>query len=171
MVAGIYSIALDQTNTILGFLIGFLTVMGWNLFKGRKGVLQLVVCILCLVLAVVLSEAIYYVGIIEKDYAESLALLKQMGITESSSFYITRENAYNLYLQDPAFWEVVRKDLSQTALYVGATGLIAIFITYFRTKKETAQPTTNNFADANVPTDDVTAAQVPNRRTDDTINY
>lgn len=160
IVAGVIYIVLEQSNTLLGFLIGLLTIKGYELLKGRKGIVKLVVSIICIILAVVLAESIFYASIIEKDYAEGLAMLEQYGIPETSPLYITRGEAYQMYFDDPAFWEAFGKDLGTSFLMVGGTALIAVLGLYFGGKKN-EENATSDVSAAAVPQQDVQDAAVP----------
>lgn len=136
IIAGIFYIVLEQSNTLLGFLMGFLIITGYNLFKGRTGASRLVICIVCIVLGVVLAEAIFYVGLIEQDYAEYIEKLEAANIPKSSSLYQPRSACYQFYLEDPEVRDAFLKDVGTSFLFVGGTALISVLVSHFGKKNE-----------------------------------
>jgi len=158
-IAGAVYIMLQETNTLLGFLMGFLIIKGYELLKGRKGAVKLVVCIICIVLGVVLAESIFYVSIIEKDFAEGVAMMQEYGITPDSPFYLTRADAYQLYFDDPEFFEAFAKDIGTSFVFVGATALLSVLGVYFTGKKKDEQPVDISAASVPGQTVDMTSAQ------------
>ena len=133
VIAGIVYLILNETNTILGFVIGFLVGGGYKLFKGRKGVSLLVIGIVCSLLAVVLADGIYYVGLIEKDYADAV---KHYG----KNNVISRSEAYDMYLNDEEVIDSFKSDLGQDALFVGIPAIISIAGYYIDSKRKGEVP-------------------------------
>ncbi|MBQ2954819.1 MAG: hypothetical protein IJE07_14910 [Clostridia bacterium] len=140
IVAGIFYLILNETNTLLGFGIGFLVGGGYKLFKGRKGVSVLVVGIVCSLLAVVLAEAVFYVGLIEKDYAEVVKTYDEAGISKSSAIYPTRADCYDFYLNDEEVITSFKKDLGTDVLFVGVPAIISIVGFYIDSKRKGEVP-------------------------------
>lgn len=144
VIAGIFYIILEQSNTLLGFLMGFLIITGYNLFKGRTGASRLVICIVCIVLGVVLAEAIFYVGLIEQDYAEYVEQMEALNIPKTSPLFQTRSDCYQFYLEDPEVRDAFLKDVCTSFLFVGGTALISVIGGHFSKKKdEQAAPVTD----------------------------
>ncbi len=141
IISGVFYIVFDESNTLLGFLLGFLIVKGFQLLKGRKCTAMLVVCIVCVVLGVVLAEGIYYVGLLEEAY--------------KTVSYADRLDFYQFFIADPEFQEAFVKDLGTSFGYVGVPALASMLIFYFLSGKKEASAAINApVADAAVPAGD-----------------
>ena len=140
VIAGLVYLILEQTSTLLGFVIGFLVGGGYNLLKGRKGVSLLVIGIVCSLLAVVLADVIFCVGLIEKDYAETVKQFDEAGISKSSPIYPTRAECYDFYLNNEEFTDSVKKDLGTDLLMVGIPAIISIAGYYIDSKRKGEVP-------------------------------
>lgn len=66
---------LGYIASIIGFVIAFLADKGYDLFKGRQGVLKMIVLIVCVVLAVAAGTVGTYVWTIHNEYNSQLAEL------------------------------------------------------------------------------------------------
>jgi len=66
---------LGYIASIVGFVIAFLASKGYDLLKGRQGVIKMVVLIICVVLAVAAGTIGTYVWTIHNEYNEQLAAL------------------------------------------------------------------------------------------------
>ena len=146
----VVSIMSNQVYVIIGFLIGLLVTKGYELLKGREGKIKYVIVILCIILAVVLSECVYYVVLIEKEIADLPTLVPQV-ISEELHIPVSmipadliaeatpsRQECYDIWLSDPEVRSSFLKDLGISALFaaIGSIGLIA----GMGKKKEDAQP-------------------------------
>ena len=158
----------NQVYVIIGFLIGLLVAKGYELLKGREGKIKYVIVILCIILAVVLSECVYYVVLIEKEIADLPTLVPQV-ISEELHIPVSmipadliaeatpsRQECYDIWLSDPEVRSSFLKDLGISALFaaIGSIGMIA----GMGKKKEDAQP---------VPADALPEQAQPDQDSDD----
>ena len=164
----VVSVISNQVYVIIGFLIGLLVTKGYELLKGREGKLKYVIVILCIILAVVLSECVYYVVLIEKEIADLPTLVPQV-ISEELHIPVSmipadliaeatpsRQECYDIWLSDPEVRSSFLKDLGVSALFaaIGSIGLIV----GMGKKKEDAQP---------VPADALPEQAQPDQDSDD----
>ena len=66
---------LGYIASIVGFVIAFLADKGYDLLKGRQGVIKMILLIICVVLAVSAGTLGTYVWTIHNEYNEQLAAL------------------------------------------------------------------------------------------------
>ena len=164
----VVSVISNQVYVIIGFLIGLLVTKGYELLKGREGKIKYVIVILCIILAVVLSECVYYVVLIEKEIADLPTLVPQV-ISEELHIPVSmipadliaeatpsRQECYDIWLSDPEVRSSFLKDLGISALFaaIGSIGLIA----GMGKKKEDAQ---------SVPADALPEQAQPDQDSDD----
>lgn len=82
-----YSLATAEISTAIGFLLGLLTGLGYDLLKGRQGALRIVTMLVCIVLAVVGAEIAYYSITIHNWYVEESELLANGTDDEIARYY------------------------------------------------------------------------------------
>ena len=138
---GLIGVLTQQVFMIAGVGLGLLVAYGYTLFKGRKGAPKIIIVALCVILAVVLGEGLYNVGMLEKEYRampqyarEYLAELGYnvdvMSEEKLQSFYDmlipTRDEFYQECIQDEVWREDAVKNLGQAMLFaaLGAVGVI-----------------------------------------------
>ena len=148
---GVVGILTQRVFSLLGFLLGFLCAKGYELLKGREGVAKIVIVILCVILAVVLGEAIFAVGTFHQMYVESIdelaAEYMMYGIDLKSILENSPEEAYEKYimfteadmfkmvLEDPEFWSESFKNLAQALLFA-AIGAVVVIIDMNKKKQQ-----------------------------------
>lgn len=148
---GLIGFLTQQVFVIAGFGLGFLVAGGYNLFKGRKGVPMIIIVVLCVILSVVLGEALYNFGMLEQEYkrmpeyvrealAEEGFNVETMADATLQMFYDmsipTKEEFYRECLMDATWQADAFKNLGQALLFalLGAAGVI-----FSMSKKDEAQ--------------------------------
>lgn len=91
-----FGIMTEQVNTLLGLLMGFLTGLGYDLMKGRKGVARMITMLICIILAVIAGEAVYYGVKAHGWYQEEVSLLANGSDDEIAKYFYTEED-YLIY--------------------------------------------------------------------------
>lgn len=166
IVWGVVGILTQSVFTVIGILMGFLTAKGYDLLKGRQGAAKIVIVILCLIIAVVLGEAIYNVGMIHKTYLEGIdevaAELEGYGIDLKALLETNPDEAYEkyiytemeilqMYIEDKTFWSDVVKNLAQ-AMFFAAIGAAVVIIDFIgKNKQQTAAIPASAPDSANAP--------------------
>lgn len=82
--------------SIVGFVIAFLAGKGYDLFRGRKGKVKMVVLIVCVVLAVLIGNAGSYAYMIHDVYGELLSELP----AEEVQYAVSESEFYALMIED-----------------------------------------------------------------------
>ncbi len=111
--------------SIVGFLIAFLADKGYDLLKGRQGLLKMIVLLLCVVLAVCAGTLGTYVWTIHNEYAEQLNALTEM---EKKLYEIATEQEFmKSILSDSEVQGEMLKDCGMGLVFgvLGSFGLIA----------------------------------------------
>lgn len=147
---GIVGILTQRVFSLLGFLLGFLCAKGYELLKGREGVAKVVIVILCVILAVVLGEAIFAVGTFHQMYVESIdtaaselemygidlkKLLEENPAEAYDKYLYTEAEMFKMALEDPEFWSESFKNLAQ-ALIFAAIGAVVVIIDMNKKKQQ-----------------------------------
>lgn len=88
---GVIGILTQHSYWIVAALIGVIVAFGYELLKGRKGVIKYVVIVLCVILAVVGGDLIYGGWIINEEYQEINALLANGTDNEIAQFFFQDE--------------------------------------------------------------------------------
>lgn len=148
--------------SIVGFLIAFLADKGYDLLKGRQGVIKMIVLIVCVVLAVAAGTLGTYVWTIHNEYNEQLSQLTEF---EKKYFEIaTEEEFMKDVLSDSEVQTEMIKD-SALGLVFGIMGSIGLIATAKNGKKKTVpvNAATVDFNEAALE-----AAPVSNEETDET---
>ena len=176
---GIVGILTQRVFSLLGILLGFLCAKGYELLKGREGVAKIVIVILCVILAVVLGEAIFAVGTFHQMYVESIdtaaselemygidlkKLLEENPAEAYDKYLYTEAEMFKMALEDPEFWSESFKNLAQ-ALIFAAIGAVVVIIDMNKKKQQPlpageqteadgfAQPELQTPADESIPAD------------------
>jgi len=148
--------------SIVGFVIAFLADKGYDLLKGRQGVIKMIVLIVCVVLAVAAGTLGTYVWTIHNEYNEQLSQLTEF---EKKYFEIaTEEEFMKDVLSDSEVQTEMIKD-SALGLVFGIMGSIGLIAAAKNGKKNTApvNAATVDFNEAALE-----AAPVSNEETDET---
>lgn len=147
---GIVGILTQRVFSLLGFLLGFLCAKGYELLKGREGVAKIVIVILCVILAVVLGEAIFAVGTFHQMYVESIdtaaselemygidlkKLLEENPAEAYDKYLYTEAEMFKMALEDPEFWSESFKNLAQALLFA-AIGAVVVIIDMNKKKQQ-----------------------------------
>lgn len=158
---GAVGILTQSVFTLVGILLGFLVAKGYELLKGREGAAKIAIVIICVILAVVLGEAIYNVGMIHKTYLENIeeaatelaaydvdlkALLEENPAEAYEKYIYTEAEIFQMNFEDPTFWGGVAKNLAQALLFA-AIGAAIVIIDMGKKKQPAAAP----IADAESP--------------------
>ncbi len=130
---------LGYIASIVGFVIAFLADKGYDLLKGRQGVIKMIVLIVCVVLAVGAGTLGTYVWSIRDVYNEELAALTEV---EKQYYEIMSEEEYmKEMLSDPAIQTEMFKDCG-LGLVFGIMGSIGL-ISAAKKNKQQAKPAAN----------------------------
>lgn len=147
---GVVGILTQRVFSLLGFLLGFLCAKGYELLKGREGVAKIVIVILCVILAVVLGEAIFAVGTFHQMYVESIdtaaselemygidlkKLLEENPAEAYDKYLYTEAEMFKMALEDPEFWSESFKNLAQALLFA-AIGAVVVIIDMNKKKQQ-----------------------------------
>lgn len=127
---GVVGILTQRVFALLGLALGFIIAKGYDLLKGREGAAKIVIISLCVILAVVLGEAVYYVGSFEMEYAKLPEYIaEELDVPQAilKTFIPSKEEFYQSVLQDDEFKDAVVQDLLQALFFaaIGAVGVIA----------------------------------------------
>jgi len=136
---------LGYIASIVGFVIAFLADKGYDLLKGRQGVIKMIVLIICVVLAVAAGTVGTYVWTIHNEYNEQLAALTDF---EKKYYEIATEAEFmQELLSDSEVQGEMIKDGGMGLVFgiMGSIGLISA------AKKKQTQPA--------APVADVTTAE------------
>lgn len=159
---GAIGILTQSVFTLVGILLGFLVAKGYELLKGCEGVAKIVIVIVCVILAVVLGEAIYNVGMIHKGYLEGMeetaseltaygidlkALLETNPDEAYEKYIYTEAEIFQMYLEDKVFWTDAAKNLAQALLFA-AIGAAVVIIDMGKKKQTVAAPAAVESPDA-----------------------
>ena len=136
--------------SIVGFVIAFLADKGYDLLKGRQGVIKMIILIICVVLAVFAGTIGATVWQIHSEY-------DALSDFEKKYQYPPESEVIRLVLQDEEVKSGIIKD-SLLGLVFGIMGSIGLIINAKNNKKKeaptTQQPTTpNDFSDSSNSTD------------------
>lgn len=138
---GLIGILTQQVFMVAGVGLGLLVAYGYTLFKGREGAAKIVIVALCVILAVVLGEGLYNVGMIEQEYKAMPQYAREyldeagynvgaMSEENLQMFYDmlipAKDEFYQEYLNDEEWRANALKNLGQALLFaaLGAVGVI-----------------------------------------------
>ncbi|MBQ7850113.1 MAG: hypothetical protein IJ343_10355 [Clostridia bacterium] len=150
---GVIGILTQQVFIVAGLGLGFLVAGGYTLFKGREGAAKIVIVALCVILAVVLGEGLYNVGMIEQEFRampqyvreylqeegynvasmseETLQMFNSMLIPSRDEFYLD-------YLHNADWQSNAVTNLGQALLFA-ALGAVGVIISLGKKNKETPE--------------------------------
>ena len=86
----------ERVFALAGLGIGLLVCFGYDLFKGKTGVVRAVIVAICVVLAIVAGELAYYGWLINDEYKDMNDLLTN-GTNDEIAQYFFTEDAYAQY--------------------------------------------------------------------------
>lgn len=86
----------DSSFWLVGLAIGAIVAFGYDLLKGRKGVLKIITIVVCVILAVVAGDLVYSTWNINAEYKELNTLLTTGTDDEIAQYFFTAE-AYEEY--------------------------------------------------------------------------
>ncbi len=111
---------LGYIASIVGFVIAFLADKGYDLFKGRQGVIKMIVLIVCVVLAVCIGTLGTAVWQIHNEY-------DALSDIEKKYYYPAETEVIKLVLADSEVQQDLIKDSAMGLLFgiLGSFGLIA----------------------------------------------
>lgn len=170
IVWGVVGILTQRVFSLLGILLGFLTAKGYELLKGRDGVIKIVIVIVCVVLSVVLGEAIYnavslhqvYMDGVEEVAAELATygidlktLLKENPAEAYDKYLYTELEMFQTWLSEKEVQSDLIKGLGQALLFA-AIGAVAVIVDLSK-KKQAEAPS-------------ITEAAVPQNESDNDIS-
>jgi hypothetical protein len=166
----------EKTYWIIGLAVGAIITFGYNLFKGRKGMLKIITIVVCVILAVVAGDLGYYTWHINAEYQELNTLLTT-GTNDEIAEYFFTPDAYEEYktlhvldqnyniklIKDEyqvsslvEFYEIAyqgdsefKSALIKDMLISIAAGLFGgLYIAFKSNSKDSIQPRTVNFEEA-----------------------
>ena len=142
---------LGYIASIIGFVIAFLADKGYDLLKGRQGVLKMIVLIVCVVLAVAAGTVGTYVWTIHNEYNEQLAALTDF---EKKYYEITTEAEFmQVLLADSEVQGEMLKD-GAMGLVFGIMGSIGLITAAKRKQPHSSSPAVDVTTGAEEPDDD-----------------
>ncbi len=164
----------EHIFALIGLLIGFIVGYGYDLLKGRKGTVRMVVVLVCVVLSIVVGtigtyawwmhtwyqdECDFIATATKEELAEQYlseeelaelnsapAILKKRALDSLEITMPSEEEYYQLMLADSEFTGQVRSECV-TSLFFGLLGSLGLILNNGK-KKEEAQPV--NFDEAAV---------------------
>lgn len=175
------SIATEMVYSIVGFLVGLLVGFGYDLLKGRKGTIRMVVVFICVIVALIagtlLTEAYFihdsYMDEVkfvetatqkeliefyctEEELAEYNALSAPMKAIYEKTFYVElypEEEVFQMMLQDQEYTKGVLGNCAQSVLF----GLLGSFALILKNggKEKTNATKPVNFDEAALDTADI----------------
>ena len=150
IVWGAVGLLTQRVFALLGLLLGFLVVKGYELLKGREGAVKLVIVIICVILSVVIGEAIYEIGMIEIEYGKMPEYLREELATMGyPSTMLTEDFLKSFIPEKSAFYEEVfadesfRKDALLNlglALLFAALGAVGVIVGMRKQTQPQPQP-------------------------------
>lgn len=134
---------LGYIASIVGFVIAFLADKGYDLFKGRQGVIKMIVLILCVVLAVCIGTLGTAVWQIHNEY-------DALSDIEKKYYYPAETEVIKLMLADSEVQQGLIKDSAMGLLFgiLGSFGLIAAAKNGKQQKAAPVQIEASNFDEA-----------------------
>jgi len=159
---GAVGLLTQRVFSLIGILLGFLTAKGYELLKGRDGVVKIVIVVICVILSVVLGEAIYNGGMIHQAYLEKLesdiayyktfnidvqAMIETNPTLAYSEYLYTEKEVFEMYLTDKEYLADAGKNLV-TALLFAAIGAGAVIVDMAKKKQQTPVTASAAFAHA-----------------------
>lgn len=175
----IFSIMTEMVWSMVGFVVGLLVGFGYDLLKGRKGTIRMVVVFLCVIVSLVagtlLTEAYFlhdsYVSEVEfietatkkeliefycteEELAEYNALPTPMKAIYEKTFYIemiSEEEVFLMMLEDQEYTRGVLSNCAQSVLF-GLLGSFALIVKNGGKGKKAADTKTVNFDEAALDT-------------------
>lgn len=148
---GAVGLLTQRVFSLIGILLGFLTAKGYELLKGRDGVVKIVIVVICVILSVVLGEAIYNGGMIHQAYLEKVesdiayyktfnidvqAMIETNPTLAYSEYLYTEKEVFEMYLTDKEYLADAGKNLV-TALLFAAIGAGAVIVDMAKKKQQT----------------------------------
>lgn len=142
---------LGYIASIIGFVIAFLADKGYDLLKGRQGVLKMIVLIVCVVLAVAAGTVGTYVWTIHNEYNEQLAALTDF---EKKYYEIATEAEFmqELLANSEVQGEMIKD--GGLGLVFGIMGSIGLITGAKKKRPQSSAPAVEATADAVEPDDD-----------------
>lgn len=110
----IVGLATEQVSTVVGFLVGLLIGLGYDLFKGRKGAARIVTMLVCVVLAIVIGESIFYGVTIHNWYKEEAEILATGTDDEIARYYNDDEGYADYQAANPLARKLYISELKET---------------------------------------------------------
>lgn len=178
----IYSITTETVWSMVGFIVGLLVGFGYDLFKGRKGTIRMVVVFLCVIISLVggtLMTEVYYLHdaytsetefvehatkkelieyyCTEEELAEYNALPSPLKALYENSFYIEivpEEEFFQLMLADEQYTKEVFSNCVQSVMF-GLLGSFALIVKNGGKSKKVTDTKTVNFDEAALDTADI----------------
>lgn len=90
------SIVTNRVFSLVGLGVGFLVCFGYDLLKGKTGVIRAVIVAICVVLAIVAGDVAYYGWLVNDDYKTTTDLVTN-GTNDEIAQYFFTEEAYAQY--------------------------------------------------------------------------
>lgn len=170
-----FSIMSEMVWSMVGFVVGLLVGFGYDLLKGRKGIIRMVVVFLCVIVSLVagtlLTEAYFlhdaYLSEIEfvetatkkeliefycteEELAEYNALPDPLKAIYEKTFYVelyAEEEVFQMMLEDQEYTQSVLSSCVQSVLF-GLLGSFALIVKNGGKGNKAAQTKTVNFDEA-----------------------
>lgn len=184
----IFSIMTEMVWSMVGFVVGLLVGFGYDLLKGRKGTIRMVVVFLCVIISLIggtlLTEAYFihdsYVDEVkfvetatkqeliefyctEEELAEYNALPAPMKAVYEKTFYVelySEKEVFQMMLEDQEYTKGVVSNCLQSVLF-GLLGSFALIVKNGGKGKKATDTRTVNFDEAALDTADI--AEVENQ--------
>ncbi len=149
---GAVGLLTQRVFSLIGVLLGFLTAKGYELLKGREGVIKIVIVVICVILSVVLGEAFYNGGMIHQSYLEKIeydieyystlnidvrSMMETNPELAFSEYLFTEQEIFQMYLADKEYLADVVKNLA-SALLFAAIGAGAVIVDMAKKKQASA---------------------------------
>lgn len=178
----VFSILTEAVWSMVGFVVGLLVGFGYDLLKGRKGTIRMVVVFICVIISLVsgtlLSEAYFlheaYISEVEfvetatkkeliefysteEELAEYNALAAPMKAIYERTFYVElypEAEVFQMMLEDEEYTRGVLSSCVQSVLF-GLLGSFALIVKNGGKGKNADENKTVNFDEAELDTADI----------------
>ncbi len=179
----VVAVVTEHIYSLIGLAIGFIVGFGYDLLKGRKGTIRMIVVLVCVILSVVVGtigtyawwlhtwyqdEVDFIATATKEELAEQYlspeelaelnsypAVLKERALQSLEITMPSEEEYYQLYLQDSSFVSDIGGECA-SSIFFALLGSLALILNNGK-KKEEPQPV--NFDEAAVYTPSVPAEE------------
>ncbi len=189
----VVAVVTEHIFSLIGLAIGFIVGFGYDLLKGRKGTVRMVVVLVCVILSVVVGTIGTYAWWLHAWYQEETdfiatatkeelaeqylsaeelaelnsypAVLKERALQSLEITMPSEEEYYQLYLEDSEFTSDVAGECV-SSIFFALLGSLALILNNGK-KKEEHKATPVNFDEAAIDTAGISAETVESADTED----